>query len=321
MKKLIYLRTHNEPNDCVIKWRLTRYCNTQCPYCLQGKKEMPSATRLMMDYTFLCGIADDISALMERSGFKSIKLDILGGEASIFDLVGIMKHIKAPNFNRLMLTTNFLRSADYYIQLAEYLKSQGAGLSLTVSWHPQAISLDDYIKKAELVKPHCTLFSLETVSTADNQDEVKEFVRRGEEIDSDYSVDVDRQSSYKVDELFYTSSRKHRNTIRYTALFSDGTEKQYTSKNDLLMDLDITDEIQRGRRITTGGYWCTVSKDTIYIDEHGEVACYVLRNCCDRKSVKEFNFGNGVLCTPGARCSMCGNMSLFADETVMEKYY
>lgn len=318
MKKLINLISNNEPNDCVIKWRLTRLCNLSCPYCVQGQKEVATKEQIEEEQKILIKAAEDINDLIERSKFNKVKLEFVGGEVSIFELEKILSSLTSGKLARIQLTSNFYKDADYYVNFAKAAQKKGLEFTLTASWHQYSQTLETYISKAEKVAPLCTIFCCESVSTVGNQEGIKKFIASCEGHNFDYMIDADNNrklANIRANHELIIKSKKRQKNPRYTALFEDIDTKElftqnYTSRSELINDNEIV-ELYINKFLKTIGFYCTVDTNYVYI-EKGMAAGRTLDNdsCTGRMPIKDFNFLPPKKCIH-TYCSMCGNMNLY----------
>lgn len=140
--------SYNDGFDCRIKWRMTDICNYSCPYCARGNfLSAYSAEKIASENAALASTAEKISALLSKSGFKKVKIDLIGGEVSLLDLESILSRITAENVAEYNITTNLSKPADFYISLASKFP-----VSMTASLHESEADFDVFFAKAERIK-------------------------------------------------------------------------------------------------------------------------------------------------------------------------
>jgi hypothetical protein len=276
-----------------------------------------AADEIKAETTTLLSAADDLSVLMDNlpSEFKRVKLELVGGEVSIFDLAEIIKRIKSERLYRVQLTTNFMRPADYYKNLASYLAGRGVELTMTASWHSEYLSSGEYFSKAAAVAPVCKIFSCEEVSTAENQAEVKSFRAKCEELSLFYLIDADIRIGSAADRAagLIQGGNAERN-IRYTVKYWDDScdiygEETYRTRNEFVTDTHYA-ENRLCKIILTYGMICTQSWDYVYIDADQAVGrTAASADCKNRMPIKDFRSVKPCACQ-SAGCTLCGQMSL-----------
>ena len=71
----------------VVKWRLTDACNYRCSYCLRSctSQQNQDISLAKHDYKIALESAPDIARIINEMPGK-VKLDLIGGEVSLFDL-------------------------------------------------------------------------------------------------------------------------------------------------------------------------------------------------------------------------------------------
>ncbi|WP_298739782.1 hypothetical protein [uncultured Treponema sp.] len=296
----------NTGYDAAVKWRMTDICNYSCSYCSRAKtlKEY-DAGKINAENEELKSVAQKINALLEKSGFKNIKIDLVGGEVTLLDLPLILDAISTEKVKEYNITTNFSQSAEYYIQLAKKIP-----LSMTASLHEQHTDLNVFFEKARAVKEAGVLkdFKCETVSCTGNQDIIKIFEEKCGENGLEYIIDRDKNNIEKTQNI---SSRREKNL--YIAEFTDGTKKEFPSKAALL-ETFIDTRLCEGRRINTKGLICTFSYNFIYIDKDTVLGrAKENSGCKNRIPIDKFEILPPAKCQIDY-CSLCGFFSLYAPE-------
>ena len=149
-----------------IKWRLTEWCNYRCSYCLRKFK----GQNTKLDELKILKTAPQVNRLIEEAD-KGVKLNLIGGEVTFLDLKKIISLVTSNNLKRIHITTNFSNKLEYYIDLANYLKSRNIQLSMNVSYHNEYSNLDDFVDKANKFKNSVDLYSfkIEFVVAPENE--------------------------------------------------------------------------------------------------------------------------------------------------------
>lgn len=316
MKNLIALKDL-DTNDFVVKWRITKYCNVHCSYCIRHEHPTFSKEDIEKDELKLCEVAKKLSDLVERTPFNNVKIDLIGGEVSIFDLRKILSNLTTKKLKRINMTTNLIKSADYYVSLAEFLKAKGIEFTVTASFHYEFQSAESYFVKVKRLIPLCKLFVCEMVSTDDNQIICKNFIKECEALNVDYMVESDLRLEKTGERENYISvvNKKFKNP-RYHAYFSDGSEKIYGSRNSFLCDKSIDINVMQNR-VNARGWLCTNSWNYIYVDFN------FIRGKTDEKSdcrqiiqLEDFNIVKPSPCHAES-CTICGHMSLYKNKELM----
>lgn len=300
--------SYNDGFDCRVKWRMTDTCNYSCPYCARGKNLAAySAESVASENAALAATAEKISALLSKSGFKKVKIDLIGGEVSLLDLESILSRITAENVAEYNITTNLSKSADFYISLASKFP-----VSMTASLHESEADFDVFFAKAERIKASGALkgFKCETVSCADNQETVGKFIEKCGELGIDFIVDRDKSAPAPSMEI---AARRTGESELISAEFTDGTSRVFKSKAELLgVFLGYT--FTKGRFAYTKGLRCTNSEDYLYIDKHTAVGRRKDGGkCAERMPVDEFEFLPAEKCKVDF-CSLCGRFRLYTED-------
>ena len=327
-KELKALIDLHEGIDLCIKWRMTDMCNYDCSYCLrheltQGSYRAEDKKRLEEKEQVLCDEAKAINDLLMRSPHKkAVKINLIGGEVSIFDLKKILGYITAPNYKRSQMTTNFSRSVEYYIDLYNFLKERGKLLTITCSFHPQYTTIERFFDKA--VRLNAAIDShvrIEMVSQDTNQDLCAQFKEMAEENNLKYMIDVDlsRKTTKNKDEVMHGGNVAKK--TRYLAMYDDGTEEEYITRNDFLVK-NPTPQNAGKMGVKTEGYYCTHSYDYLYI-EFGWVIGRngaTITSCNGKFPIDKFTIIDQPYKCLRPACTLCGNCSIAKDKDVLMDY-
>ena len=313
MKSLVRLEDL-DPFDFILKWRITSMCNLKCSYCLRTHNlEDYNADKIEADTKQLCEISKKLSDVFDKSDKNNVKIDLIGGEVSLFDLERIFSHLTSDKIKRINITTNFKKDSDYYNSLAKYLKDRNIELSLTCSYHDEFWSIDSYFDKVIQVKDNVVIFCCELVSTKNNQDLCYEFKKRCLDLDVDYMIEADLSKEallLRRQNLLFVESRKIKKNPRYKATFSDGTFQIYSSRNEFLTDNQISENVQQ-RALRTRGFYCTNTSNYAYLDfDTFRCRTDYSEKCINLVSIDDFKILEPKLCTSGV-CSLCGHQSLW----------
>lgn len=308
IKRIEYL----EKKDLEIKWRITHSCNIGCSYCIQARKwRKPEDIKKEQENIEL--LADDINKIIEKHPEKEyIKLQLIGGEVSIFDLKSLLNHFS--RLNKLTITTNMIRDIEYFIDLTEYCKSRNIDLHVSCSFHEEFIDLDSFIEKVKTLENYNVSVNAEMVSVENNQDLVKEFIEKISATDLDYMVDKDMRGIKDKQHLIGAARKK--SVKRYKVVYDDDSVKYYDSRNQFLTDPAV-DTNNTQLYFNSKGYKCTHTYDYVYIDYNTVIGWSKddLEDCRQRIPIKYFDILDSPReCkTKGFGCSLCGGFSLYKE--------
>ncbi len=313
MKSLIRLEDL-DPADFIIKWRMTEMCNINCSYCIRqhGNAKKIDKELLKKQEVRLHEVAGCISNFLNKTELSNVKIDLIGGEVTLFDLSKILFNLNTDKIKKIQITTNLTQPVSYFKNLVNILSEKGIGLSMTASCHYEFQSLNAYFDKIKVLQEFVSPLTCEMVSHSGNQDLCKEFKVRCEDIGVNYMLEADlRDKSLSARERgLMVASKKPSAGPRYKAKFSDGTEETYVTRNSFLYDKSIKENSEQ-KWIATEGYFCTNSAGFVYIDFDTAVGRTDKNDSCtNRMPIEEFTITSPRRC-PHKHCSLCGHMSLW----------
>ena len=305
----------NDGFDCYIKWRMTDICNYSCSYCIRSKTtESYSEETITEENTDLIQVAKEINTLLENSDFTNIKIDLIGGEVTLLDLETILAEITTEKVTEFNITSNFSKSADYYISLAKLFP-----ISLTASLHAGCADKDTFFEKARTVNEAGVLkyFKCETVSCSDNQSDVEDFISSCEKIGVDYIIDRDKTNTASQTEVI--GSKRTKEKELYLVEFTDESSKNYSSKAEIF-NLFVNNVYCKGRYIHTKGMMCTNSYNYIYLNKDTVLGRQEGESGCKHQiKISDFKFLPPAKCEIDF-CSFCGRFSVYtADGEELEE--
>ena len=175
-----------------IKWRLTEWCNYRCSYCLRKFK----GQNTKLDELKILKTAPQVNRLIEEAD-KGVKLNLIGGEVTFLDLKKIISLVTSNNLKRIHITTNFSNKLEYYIDLANYLKSRNIQLSMNVSYHNEYSNLDGFVDKANKFKNSVDLYSfkIEFVVAPENENLLEDVKNKCSQNKLDFLIEIDKSQN------------------------------------------------------------------------------------------------------------------------------
>ena len=353
MKKLkALLETYTcAHNAMVVKWRLSDQCNYRCSYCLRNSEKQWMGDKRDLDYDtkkdekMLCKASYDITKMINKiKSVDRVKVDIIGGEPSIYNLEKVFEGIVKNNkkVEQINITTNISRSAEYYISLFKYISDNGINLTMTASLHPEFTTIDKYFEKVTKVQDAIgsAHINCEIVSLPGNFDLVSDFRERCKKYDLDYKIEKDirnktdlelvSESSFR-DKICYYKYDKVNETIdwslepkdnyeicngKYLIIYEDGSTESVGSRNELFNKDDI-DELVKPNLVNTGEFYCTNSIKFVNIIGDQITSCKFMGAKQKISDFEPFDWDESN-CTPGIQCSLCGSISISKDISLIK---
>ena len=306
-------------------YRLTKWCNYRCSYCIQGNKTHDECPKLenteyyvedaKMCRKFLDELNEDFPVSFE-------KITLVGGEVCFIDLKEVVKELITDRLATLDITTNLSvikNFVEVYKVIATYNKEHNTDIKIhiTASFHEEFAILDKFIDNYKELNKYAidilgknASIGLEMVVHDNNLDIAKEFLKRCDEenvnrcrinvkrnrlsvINKDCIDEnpVTEKTIKWIEENYNTKER--RKVRKYWVKYDDGSE-------EIISRLDLTNCNISGFAEGFNGWLCKDRHKMVRKDENGfRFSC---GNVCGR-NIKD------VIC-PREYCSLCGYVHL-----------
>lgn len=340
-----------DDTSSIVKWRLTRSCNYHCSYCAQFLDAGHKKHVWEQDMNRLKKIVRPLRKLLKKLP-GSIKIDLLGGEATYMDIPWLIDHVYNDRIKVIHLTTNFSRSLKYFKDLVDYMHNKHIELLLTASYHHECANINTYFKKVEqyakYIKkyPEATI-RVETVDTpAKDPTIIEDFVTRARLLGLVYLVERDiRDKKISTEERCSLQARAaERKKDRFIVTYKDGSEERIRLRNDL-----VTSQGESGLHLE--GMYCTRDINFVHIYEdqaqghystwftylkqrwewlkrviddihyHREISKFEYRvDCRQMIPIRKYRLLKKPLVCTKYMCSLCGHMSVDCDESTLMNY-
>ena len=300
-----------------IKWRLTDACNYRCSYCVRAylARAKQDVQQLKDDWTRCKKAAPAVNRIINAMP-GTVKIDLIGGEVSLYNLEELLVEITSPKLIRINITTNLSRPADYYIRLIKYCRERNILLGLTASFHSEYETLPRFFQKAQSIRKESAgalIFTLEMVSRTENQEQVKLFIKKCEFYEFDYLVEKDIKNGRQNDSLIKCA--KKRTNARYKIIYSDNSVRFYYSRNDFITLKDK--EHQDGLGFKTKGFYCYRDVNYTYIDRDQHMGKLRIapdnpqaEKCLNLCPIEQFTpLKEPTICQSQA-CTLCGHITV-----------
>lgn len=131
-------------NSMIVEWKLTKFCNYNCPFC--SNKLMNAREDTFLPQSQVEALAEKIKLLLLRSKVP-VEMKFIGGEPTIYEILSLIRIIHNPYIESYMLTTNLFRPAFYYKEIKEYCSKLQVPFKLYASYHEEAVGYEDFFNK------------------------------------------------------------------------------------------------------------------------------------------------------------------------------
>ena len=243
-----------------VGWDITQRCNYSCSYCASYDNTQPFNFKTLEEYT------DALDYLSDYFGNMRIKVDILGGEPTLFKKwFLLMNHMNSRNFLP-KLTTNLSVPVDTYINKLD----KDLPPFIVASYHPEFAILDEFCYNLEKLKERNFLKGISILGDPNHWDRSIKVYNRLKKImpsllltkiknehTSDYSITNDFVE-YTDEQLKYFGVNPTEDK-NYTVEFKDGS-----IGNPSISEI-------RFKYSNFKGMKCAVGKYRLHINPNGDV--------------------------------------------------
>lgn len=135
--KPIAIRSETSPDTIEILWYIGKRCNFDCSYCSPQLHDSTSKDKSLEE------LLQAWKNIKKIAGSKKIALSISGGEPTLNPVLqDFLRALQKDDFkpDRIGITTNGTKSAEYYIEMMNHINS------LTISIHLESVKAERYLK-------------------------------------------------------------------------------------------------------------------------------------------------------------------------------
>lgn len=278
-------------NDVSIKWFMIRYCNFNCPGCIEGinNEHIFSKEELHIQQKQAVSTGKKILDFIRSYEGKSIKLTITGGECSLLNLEEIFNdwnYIGVGNRLHIVMITNFSASNDKYKSFFSLLDKYGITHSMTASIHDNHWKNFDYIIK-KIIEMKDYIGCVNYVITDDNKDLIVKYFHTLEPYVKQ-RIGVNRNG--KVEYLV--------NDDIWDIIKSCNVKKQIKwTENGVKEKLDM--DTMLNERMDSDGFYGWTCYPIIKIEPNGDA------RICKRQKVElnKFAIPSSIVCPKRGKCT------------------
>lgn len=283
-----------------IKWRLTEWCNYRCSYCLRKFK----GQNTKLDELKILKTASQVNRLIEEAD-KGVKLNLIGGEVTFLDLKKIISLVTSNNLKRIHITTNFSNKLEYYIDLANYLKSRNIQLSMNVSYHNEYSNLDDFVDKANKFKNSVDLYSfkIEFVVAPENENLLEDVKNKCSQNKLDFLIEIDKSQNEDYFKTLNIESNLEK--PRWTIKYKDGIFTNKITRSQFINNF-------KDKLFPSKDFYCTSGATYVYIREDKAAKNSACVHGNGYIPIEDYHINKtiGKCNNPTGLCNLCGDFSI-----------
>lgn len=294
--------------ESTVKWRITDLCNYNCSYCIRKRLTSINLINFEENEERILKAAKEVARIIKELP-GNVKLDLIGGEVSLFDLHSLLEILYkecGSKLKRVNITTNMSAKVDYYNDLIKLCDDYGSEIGITCSWHNEFISMEDFLNKFKLIKsPNQKGIRIECVSRTNNKEDIRKLISICEENNYSYFIEKDLSATKEDKESLIAKSSSNKKD-RYKVEYDDNKKIElYKTRNSFLT------KSESGYTCKTEGYYCSRDYDYVYIeiDEHigrPHLSC----DCRNRNCLSNFHPIKEPMKCIHKECTLCGQISI-----------
>lgn len=291
-----------------INVQLTRWCNYQCSYCIQGNHVIYALKDNKYYEDLAAGFREKLNEIDKQYPVPYEKFEVMGGEIGTLDLVPIVSKLIGPKTIRLNITTNLSGSVNTLNDVQDFCDSHNIEFFLICSFHEEFTTLDRFFEKVDALKAHHVNVQTEFVLHDENHEVCKAYIEAAKAHNiSNHKVNLKREQGSKyaagertkpycteksVEFINTLGLNTHKNVIRAT--FDDGSVEKLSREY-------FTNSNAKGTCDFNGTFYCKERSRMVRMSERGVwFACGGLEQ--------------DMLCNKKTGCALCGNLHLVRKE-------
>lgn len=288
----MHLKTTYHGYEIHIDWEITQRCNYACSYCASYNNELPFQFKKLDEYE------DSIKFLRSRIGNKKAKINLLGGEPTLYkDWVDLVDILVKYNFIPT-ITTNLSVPVEKYIDKLEHKKV------IMPSFHPQFADADVFIQSVIRLREKDLIKNVSIMADTSYWDIVTKVYDALSDIAMINKLREEFKSEFEISSGFIEYSKEQEDKIRESI-------KSHEDYDIYLGDKLVTlGQLKSDFNLNFKGWKCTIGQERFSIMPNGDIfpsACFLNYRMAKignlfRKKLKVLN--KPVVC-PFNHCS-CG---------------
>lgn len=247
--------------DITLKWFVIRYCNFNCPHCIEGNSNTREFSKEMLQQQTEQAklVGDKILSFIRSYKNKNIKLTLTGGECSLVDLEYIFKNwndIGDGNTLDILMITNFSASINKYKQFFKMLDDYGIKHKMTISIHESQWNNPEYFIN-KVIDMKDDIACINYVITNDNSDIIlKYFNALHPYVEQRIGVERNKNVEYQVSEKIWDIIKSQ--PVKKQISWIDGNKVEKLDMDTMLNE-----------RVGDNGFYGWTCYPVIYINTNG----------------------------------------------------
>lgn len=265
-KNIVALNRIYEKDKLTIDWFVGKRCNYDCTYCT------PDIHDNFSPHIPLENLKNSANVFLKQFDGNNIKIGFTGGEPCVHPEFHIFcKYLFENGIHRTTVTTNGTRTADYYLDLFQYVKSY------TFSQHFEYAKNKDFLPKIKKINDNISCkknIMIQVMFHADYFDEAKQAIQFYKDNNIKYSLRRIRPKN-KTSMSSYNYTKEHLDWFFDNQPKGDkadpNTEMYYLEDNKVKKDLVHVNEISGSEKNNFEGWTCWAGLQHLHIWLDGTV--------------------------------------------------
>lgn len=288
---IIQFYKENKPYK-IINWKLTKWCNYRCQYCISLRNSNKNTDNDFPKYEDLSKSADILNKLIEDQN-DNVEIQLIGGEVTWLPIKRLItEHLTSKKIIRIKITSNMSQSYDWWVDFSNFCKEKNILLDILGSMHPSQIKdINNFVKNIVFLsneRPKNT-----AVTAVFNNDNIDDLLSKFKLIEDNgykgrFSIGIERQKGNVIVNLTDENKKKLEKytakNLAFTVELKNG-EILNINKADLIMNFgqdfnSFNCEASRFQFKNNKLYICVCKGSTVEVDSLNMKPVICNQNVC-----------------------------------------